>query len=514
MSTFDPGDARLRGIGRLMRGACRVIAALGLLGLSAAIQPASAAQITRSNAQGPQTAIAVIGAQNVVYVDENNTGFHNLWNGTGLNTPSIVDDGGTPYYMVVGDDHNLWIATDAWAWKPLGASGVFCYDIGAVLTGTTLTLACEGIDHAVYAGSTIIPAPGQPPSYLVGMHSIGGFIPGTAGGAAVGIVNSKVTYFATGEVGDQGGNEWISTGKGGFSSTPWTCKGQGGIGYNGAVSFFVCHGSDDAPWYTTNSGSGWSGTRSLGGAIADDASPGIAVFGDATANVYVHGTDDAVWVDPSVAPGGKGNGWKSLGGWTSSGVGGSSLGAGGFHTPSWWSGVCDDSHYFAGTGLHAYKLGAVWNGLAACGPRPLHGGKDLVVYFPRAKWGINEWECVELSMRYMYLAWGVFPYPANGDNIAVHYAKYKAQYNPHGPNLLDVKNGTVGGAPIVGDVLSFTNGFPNGHTAVVTASNVDSGGNGTLKVIQENASRDGWGSLSVSNWVVSGGVTDWLQYPT
>ena len=74
--------------------------------------------------------------------------------------------------------------------------------------------------------------------------------------------------------------------------------------------------------------------------------------------------------------------------------------------------TCDPANY---PGSH--PLGAHWHGLVACGPGPTQGGSDhSVAFFPGA-WGEFEWECVELSMRWMYLAWGVNPYPANGWDV-------------------------------------------------------------------------------------------------
>ena len=110
-------------------------------------------------------------------------------------------------------------------------------------------------------------------------------------------------------------------------------------------------------------------------------------------------------------------------------------------------------------------------------------------------------------MRWMYLAWGVNPYPANGGDVAANYASTKSEYNPDGPDLAYVANDTPGMAPQPGDVLSYS----NGHTSVVTSSIVDRNGDGTVKVIQENASTDGWGRLAVSDWHVSATVTGWLN---
>ena len=70
-------------------------------------------------------------------------------------------------------------------------------------------------------------------------------------------------------------------------------------------------------------------------------------------------------------------------------------------------------------------------------------------------------------------------------------------------------NGKAGTAPQAGDVLSYS----SVHTSVVTSSQVDGSGNGSLAVIQENASTNGSGTLSVTNWKVSGSVTGWLHNP-
>lgn len=180
--------------------------------------------------------------------------------------------------------------------------------------------------------------------------------------------------------------------------------------------------------------------------------------------------------------------------------------------PPWWQGTCDGAP--DGTDPGSYRLGAEWDGLEACGPGPNEGGTDHTVYFYPHSWGEYEWECVELSMRWMYLAWGIPPYPANGDTIADNYATY----NPDGPKLDLIQNGTKGVAPEPGDVLELNDGDAYGHTEVVTASDVNAEGNGTVRVITENLNSptNGWYELSVSDWVVGGGfgrVVDWLHNP-
>jgi hypothetical protein len=185
-------------------------------------------------------------------------------------------------------------------------------------------------------------------------------------------------------------------------------------------------------------------------------------------------------------------------------------------SPDWWKGgTCDPAN-----APGSQSLGASWHGLVACGPGPTQGGSDqLVSYFPGA-WGELEWECVELSMRWMYLAWGVNPYPADGWDLVGNYelGSIKAEYNPDGPQLVVVANGTVGAVPQPGDVVSLgrTRNDSFGHTAVVTANAVDSQGDGTITLIQQNggAGNDGWATYAVSSWVVADGVTGWLHNPS
>jgi hypothetical protein len=123
-------------------------------------------------------------------------------------------------------------------------------------------------------------------------------------------------------------------------------------------------------------------------------------------------------------------------------------------------------------------------------------------------------------MRWMYLAWGVNPYPADGWDVVRNYdlASIKAKYNPDGPELIVVANGTVGAVPQPGDVVSVgpTKDDSLGHTAVVTANAVDAQGNGTITLIQQNGGvgDDGWVTYPVNDWLVANGVTGWLHDPS
>ncbi len=183
--------------------------------------------------------------------------------------------------------------------------------------------------------------------------------------------------------------------------------------------------------------------------------------------------------------------------------------------PSWWKGTCDNGHYQWDPYMNpyrytAYPLGTSYRNVPACGPRSsYYEGPDVMIYFYDGAFPAYEWECVELSLRFMYLAYKVPPYPANGNGILMNYS---------GSRLDKISNGTKGTAPAPGDVLSLCSYCIYGHTSVVIDSNVDKSGNGTVTAMEQNNSYNGKAVLTVSNWVVFGNIGNvigWLHpHPT
>lgn len=196
--------------------------------------------------------------------------------------------------------------------------------------------------------------------------------------------------------------------------------------------------------------------------------------------------------------------------------------------PSWWNGsVCDDAYTFANYGVHSTQLGTDhYHDLIVCGPLSKTIARNFGIGATN-----DEWQCVELVMRYLYLAYNIPPYLANGNTVVNNY---------FGTALVSYLNGTVNHAPEVGDILSYdtytidpahTTGRLvrkfGGHTSIVTARQIDDHGNGWLEVLQQNSSYlDKNGKtvvvpterLSVTNWQVtvngwSAIVLDWL-HPT
>jgi uncharacterized delta-60 repeat protein len=162
--------------------------------------------------------------------------------------------------------------------------------------------------------------------------------------------------------------------------------------------------------------------------------------------------------------------------------------------PSWWNGsICDDTNYYAKTSPHKHStiLGSPWHGVYACGPIP---ADDVRVYFGGGS--ALEFECVELVLRFLYLEWAIPPWYGNANTLKNYYDPTMVEFYAN--------DGTH---PIIpGDVIT-ENGdgtHPNsvGHTVLVIGVTLDGNGDGTLVIMEQNASASGHRSLIVDNWVV------------
>jgi hypothetical protein len=173
--------------------------------------------------------------------------------------------------------------------------------------------------------------------------------------------------------------------------------------------------------------------------------------------------------------------------------------------PSWWSGDCDADHWNAvaiskgWTGAGSHRLGASYLGVPVCGPRR-SGDSAPDVQWSRPGWGHFEWECTELAFRFMAQVYGVSAYGANGSGVVRNYSP------SYGGNLQTVTNGSLGRPPLPGDIMSFDNTADPvnnfGHVAVVVSTTVDGNGNGSVRVMTQNDTVDGWRTLTLTKWAV------------
>ena len=168
--------------------------------------------------------------------------------------------------------------------------------------------------------------------------------------------------------------------------------------------------------------------------------------------------------------------------------------------PSWWDGtICDTHQNTASLPLTT----ATVRGVQACGPLPETLGDS-------GTWGgISEWQCTELSERYMYLAGYISgQYAGNGGQLVANFP---------GTGLTAENSGAGPTSPALGDVVSMGTTHVEGHTALVLANHVNSSGNGYITILQQNFTSNGSGTMNVVNGALqseeSGYTASWLHDP-
>lgn len=115
-----------------------------------------------------------------------------------------------------------------------------------------------------------------------------------------------------------------------------------------------------------------------------------------------------------------------------------------YSAPSWWNGdSCDATHYNNSVqrqGGVAVELTS-WRGIQACGPRPISISSTydgVSVAFPNGLISQYEWQCAELSKRYLKVAYGLNAISGDGKDVATTY------YNTYSTTLtLDHEVATI-----------------------------------------------------------------------
>jgi hypothetical protein len=180
--------------------------------------------------------------------------------------------------------------------------------------------------------------------------------------------------------------------------------------------------------------------------------------------------------------------------------------------PPRYSDLCDAQNFDATTQFHDWRnfLSASYEGVQACGPRPATGGPVVQASLADGTEPVVQFGAPELSLRWLYLAYGVPPYAGNGDQL---YGRYD-QTRGGKPLLAIAGSGNLDEVPQPGDVISYDTGGTGGHTAVVVASRVDGAGNGWVDVMEQNAAANGYARLPIVKHTVlsnyGGFITGWL----
>jgi hypothetical protein len=262
-------------------------------------------------------AVGVVGTDGGLWVLHSGSPFFSSEGGGLLAAPAVISipqasGPGLPLYLATGTDHDVYVRNDSHGWQRLTTSAFSCLDnpAGAVIGGT-LYVACQGSDHTLWHAETAAPSGSNLPTVnRTAWQSLGGVL---TAGPAVASVSGTPTYAVVGS--DQ--SIYMRT-----LTTPyarqdgWKCTNHPALASFGTTAYFGCHGTDNALWYSTNPGGGWSAAISLGGALIDG--PGIAATSSGPL-FFVEGTDNALY-QRSVT-----SGWTKAGGILQFGAGAAGL---------------------------------------------------------------------------------------------------------------------------------------------------------------------------------------------
>lgn len=125
-----------------------------------------------------------------------------------------------------------------------------------------------------------------------------------------------------------------------------------------------------------------------------------------------------------------------------------------------------------------------------------------------------EFQCTELADRFLFDIWNKNPVSDNAFNgynlVGANFAATVAHAYPSVPL---VNNGTVNEPYLPGDIVSFADGG-DGHVAVVTKSTENASGNGKITLMEENASKSGKTTATVTDWVMGKPADSSIESPS
>lgn len=226
-------------------------------------------------------------------------------------------------YIGLGSDTNLYIRSDTQGWQAFGPPGTSCLDSpGATVTppnGTayTLTIACQGSDHALYYAQVPLTWGTLPSIGSGGWTDLGGTL---NAGPAVTSINGTITFVVTG-----GGGQLYQRGiSAGYSAINGSCLDHVAVANNelGTTAYLACHGSNNGLWLSVNSGGSWGSFINLGGTVQN--SPAIAVT-STEVTLWVEGSNAAIYHRTTDLNGGNVSGYVNDGGSVQFGAAGTGM---------------------------------------------------------------------------------------------------------------------------------------------------------------------------------------------
>jgi hypothetical protein len=172
----------------------------------------------------------------------------------------------TPLFIAVARDHALYLRGLGTPWRKLASAHCLDNPAAAVIR-TTLYVACQGADHALWYGTAKLPRVGLP--RLKSLNSLGGKL---SAGPAIASLAGRPTFFVSG----RDHRLYTRTPSRGYLRFSLPCYGHpaANAAPDGSVTYAACEGERGTLYVVTTNGNRWSATTSYGGSFT--GGPGVA----------------------------------------------------------------------------------------------------------------------------------------------------------------------------------------------------------------------------------------------
>jgi hypothetical protein len=243
--------------------------------------------------------VAVVGTDDALWVRGSDSTRWRSLSGVLIDTPAVVVNGSTTFYVALGSDRNVWVRTDTLNWQPLGPTGTNCASPSAAVSRGTLAVGCTGGDSALWVSKTVLPTTGLPK--LPRWSSRGGIL--KTGPSLSDASTTSTPAFGYAVVGADS-RPWFRT-----DAVNWTIRSSamcgGAVASSQRAEALACKDYASASLKTFHApsqpGASLLTSEIINGAI--QGRPAVTAAPDGSARYYVLGSDGTIWTATQAANG-------------------------------------------------------------------------------------------------------------------------------------------------------------------------------------------------------------------
>lgn len=255
-------------------------------------------------------ALAVTGANRALYVQ---TAGSSSWTNLGgqlLSAPAVASWGGVTHYVGTGTNKTLYHRTNTTGWHRLGPA--YCTDVSATAAERRVFLSCRGGNGALYTTDfdATLQRPATPTMTKIG-GSVLGAVPVMMTEFGVMFLARAASYTEAGET----FNTYTWTEEFGFQRFYVRCDSTPAMVYSMTTDFMACQQGAgvvtvEAGYYPSEPEESDFNIYDVPGQVIN--TPALALTGEGTAELFVQGSNGAVYHRGLSVDGPTGAGWTKI----------------------------------------------------------------------------------------------------------------------------------------------------------------------------------------------------------